>query len=188
MPPSCRASDGTEDVERYDHRMDEWIPLFASTVTVLGALAVALWNSRGESRDVRQLKAMNDVIAGLPADAEATAAFKDARDGMLVRVAAGVASLPRRRRITWSVVGLVLAAATLVFVGWLITPLIAPALSAGAIEWMNAAAAFGTAAVAFAGMLWSRRQQKLSAEQEAADVAALLATFNEARAFTRLNE
>lgn len=180
VPSSCRANDGTELVGRYDRRMDEWLPLFGPTITAVGALGVALWNSRGESRDVRQLKAMNDVIAGLPETSDATRAFIDARDGMLVRVAAGVASLPRRRRITWIVIAVTLGAAAVAFVGWLLAPL----LSSGTIEMILFSASLIVGLTGVVVVFWSFRGFKSLDREIARDIAEMekmVHSFNEAR-------
>ena len=177
MPSQCRANDGTELVGRYDRGMNEWVPLFGAAVTTVGVIGVAFWNSRGESKDIRQLRAMNEVIEGLPSDSDATRAFVDARDGLLVRVAAGIASLPRRRRLVWVVIGFAAAAVALVVIGWLATPL----LSEMALNTISvvAAALVATGALAAADLL--RRHAKRREEIAMKDAEELLAIFNEAR-------
>lgn len=158
--------------------MNDWIPLFGPTLTLIGVLGVAVWNGRGESRDIRQLKAMNEVIAGLPTNAEATQAFVDARDGMLVRVAAGIASLPRRRLITWTVVGIVTAALLLVVAGWAV----APYLSQGADLWISIVSAILAVSGGVLVIVSSRVAQKRARDSAQEDIAAMLWTFSEARA------
>lgn len=163
--------------------MTEWIQLVGPALTLIGVLVVAVWNGRGESKDIRQLKAMNEVISGLSGDSEAGQAFVDARDGMLIRVAAGIASLPRRRRITWTVVGIVFVAGSLIAAGWLIAPFV----SQGAVGWITTASAVLGVAGSVLVIVANKIMQKRARESMQADVEALLQTFNEARANALVN-
>lgn len=94
--------------------MGEWVPLFVAAIGAVAAIGVALWNSRGESAELRQLKAMNEVLAGLPDESTERKAFVVARDEVLLRVANRMTTAPARRRfallVSASVVGLGVAA------------------------------------------------------------------------------
>ena len=130
MPSQCRANDGTELVGRYDRRMDQWVPLFVAVVGAVAAVGVAFWNSRGESAELRQLKAMNEVLSGLDAETEGAKTFVSARDELLVRVAARVSSAPTRRSYTLIIAGGVVAIAGIVVTLWLTVPAMTDAQAA----------------------------------------------------------
>lgn len=153
--------------------METWLPLYVAVVGALGAIGVAFWNSRGESSDLRQLKAMNDVLTSLPADADATEAFSNARDGLVVRVAAHTAATPRRRRLAWRIAQIVLGLA--VAVGGVL--LAAPLLTANQMSWLvNLVAALSAAGAAVFLMLNTRklRNAQQVAEDERATVEMML--------------
>lgn len=96
------------------------MPLFVAIVAGIAAISVAFWNSRGESAELRQLKAMNEVLAGMSASREKDT-FTAARDELARRVAEWVTAAPRRRRqaVNFTVIGGGLGLATLgVFAAW----------------------------------------------------------------------
>ena len=177
MPSQCRADDGTENVGRYDRGMTEWIPVVGPALTLIGVLVVAVWNGRGESKDIRQLKAMNEVIASLPDGTDATKAFIDARDGMLVRVAGGIASLPRRRRITFTVIGVLLAVGLIGVGVWLIAPLLSPQQGA----WLSVASSVLGVIGGVGAVIGTLIAQRRAAKAAQTDVDDLLRAFEEAR-------
>lgn len=143
MPSQCRADDGTERGGRYDRRMDAWVPLFAAFVAAVAALGVALLNNRGESAELRQLKALNEVITGMPASAEKVV-LERSRDMLAKRVARWVRTAPTRRRQAFFLsVGVVAIAA-----GTLVLFLIWPDLVESG--WDSAAAVILTSAVGLA--------------------------------------
>lgn len=77
--------------------MESWVPLFVAIVGAIAAIGVAFWNSRGESAELRQLKAMNEVLAGMSPSAERET-LEAARNALVRRVARWVQTAPLRRR------------------------------------------------------------------------------------------
>ncbi|KAA0960875.1 hypothetical protein FQ142_08315 [Microbacterium sp. ANT_H45B] len=110
--------------------MESWVPLFVAVVAGVAAISVAFWNSRGESAELRQLRAMNEVISGLDADATEAVAFMAARDALLKRVAESVRTAPRRRGVALSLAGGVVIIAALVWGA----ATVVPALSTSQVE------------------------------------------------------
>jgi hypothetical protein len=100
--------------------MESWVPLFVAIIAGVAAVSVAFWNSRGESAELRQLKAMNEVLTGM-LDSQEKETFTAARDELARRVAEWVSATPRRRRqavgITVAVGGLALMTLA-VFLAW----------------------------------------------------------------------
>ncbi|MCK2024580.1 hypothetical protein KZC52_16755 [Microbacterium sp. kSW2-24] len=115
VPSQCRANDGTERVGRYHRRMEQWVPLFVAVVGAVAAVSVAFWNSRGESAELRQLKAMNEVIAGLSDFPSGMSQFTEARNDLLMRVARRVKSAPKRRN---AAVGIAAGVVVVAFAAW----------------------------------------------------------------------
>jgi len=73
----------------------DWGVLAVPVVAGMGAIAVAIYNTRGETASLRRLKAMNDVIEKLPKDSAVTTRFSEARDDLAQRVAARTSTNPR---------------------------------------------------------------------------------------------
>lgn len=84
--------------------MTDWIPLYVAIVGAAAAIGVAFWNSRGDFGELRQLKALNDVLPGLPEGLEKLL-LERTRDVLVARVAKRIAGAPGRRRLVWIIVG-----------------------------------------------------------------------------------
>lgn len=78
-----------------------------AVVAAVAALGVALWNSRGESGELRQLKALNEALDGMPTSAELKS-LEEARDILASRVSTWIRRAPARRRLGWSIAASVL--------------------------------------------------------------------------------
>ena len=63
------------------------VPLIVAIIGTVSAIAIAIWNTRGESAALRRLKAMNEALEGLKDSGEVREAFKAARDVLAVRMA-----------------------------------------------------------------------------------------------------
>lgn len=178
MPSQCRADDGTEHVGRYDRRMEQWIPLFGVGVTALATVGVAFWNSRGQSKDLARLKGMNDVLADLPAGSTARQVFEEARDALAVRVATRIAAAPRRARLLWRALLVIVGVAAVVAGAWLLSPFVAENI----VEGLNILAT-GVLTLAVAGLAWAMYSaastRQLKKQQE--DIEAVMRIWNEAR-------
>jgi len=74
-----------------------WIPLLVALVVAAGSLGAAWWNTRGESAALRQLKAMNEAIEGIPANRKVANDLSAARD----RLAGRIAESDIRRSTFW---------------------------------------------------------------------------------------
>lgn len=176
MPPSCRANDGTEIVEgRYDHRMEQWVPLLVAIVGAVAAIGVSFWNSRGESAELRQLKAMNEAMAGMPTTAPQTRALAAARDDLAVRVAARVTTAPSRRRLGWVITGSVAALAIIIAAGALILPLVGDTSSA----WLGWFALGTSLLTVVAGAFSIRLNTVKRAERAHEETMAILDAMNQ---------
>ncbi|MCP1427531.1 flagellar basal body-associated protein FliL [Microbacterium foliorum] len=86
--------------------MAQWIPLFVAVVAAATAIGVAFWNSRGESAELRQLKALNEALSAMSGPTKNTEAIERARDELALRVAAWISSGPARRRRGWTITGI----------------------------------------------------------------------------------
>lgn len=165
--------DGDELLGRYDRGMEQWIPLLVAAVGACAAIGVAFWNSRGDFSELRQLKSMNEALTTMP-DGEHRKIFATARDDLAVRVAARVASAPRRRRLTWwsvlGVSGLGMVVALLV----LLSPFISEKAAEIASTFAGILAAVVTAgALAATAQRLNQRQAELEAERSTARLRAM---------------
>ncbi|MBD8219669.1 hypothetical protein IFU40_13605 [Microbacterium sp. CFBP 13617] len=64
-----------------------WIPLLVAFVVGASTLGTAWWNSRGETAALRQLKAMNEALTGLPTSGDVRSKLEAARDRLALRIA-----------------------------------------------------------------------------------------------------
>ncbi|WZO37212.1 hypothetical protein MRBLWO14_000977 [Microbacterium sp. LWO14-1.2] len=112
VPSQCRADDGTGNLGRYDRRMETWVvTLLVAGIAAIASVSVAWLNVRGESIELRQLKAINEALEGMPTTAPETIALRVSRDKLAARVAAWVEEAPARRRLGWSIAVAVIAVA-----------------------------------------------------------------------------
>ncbi len=65
----------------------DWSVYVVPLIAGLFLIAVAIYNTRGETAALRRLKAMNEVIEKLPEDSDVRPAFAAARDLLAQRVA-----------------------------------------------------------------------------------------------------
>lgn len=103
----------------------DWTGLSVPVIAGSAAIAVAIYNTRGETAALRRLKAMNDVIEKLPEESEVLLNFSAARDVLAQRVAIRLTGpKPWKKIPTWGfgVIGGVLAAATLLVVSLIVPP------------------------------------------------------------------
>jgi len=102
----------------------DWGVLAVPVVAGLGAIAVAIYNTRGETASLRRLKAMNDVIEKLPKDSEVLATFSAARDVLAQRVSVKLSGPRLWKKIpAW---GFGVAGGAVMATGLVIAMLIAP--------------------------------------------------------------
>lgn len=92
-----------------------------AAVGAIAAIGVAFWNTRGESIELRQLKAMNEAEESLAEGSEEAAAFARARDALAVRIALRVMTAPGRRRLGWYITFAIVVLGVLVTGGVLLT-------------------------------------------------------------------
>lgn len=89
----------------------DFAPLAVAFIAGASAIAVAFLNSRGETTALRRLKAMNEVLDGLPGNEPVTAGFKKARDLLAERVATRVTGPSFWKRVGLYALGVVLGVA-----------------------------------------------------------------------------
>lgn len=129
-------------------------------VGAVGAVSVAFWNSRGESGELRQLKAMNEVVQKLDLAADEAIAFLDARDALLVRVAARTMTAPARRTTAGWIASLVVVVG-IVILG---TSLLYPHVNSDVARWLNVLVSTGVGALgAVAGISSIRKERHVEA-------------------------
>ncbi|KTR95172.1 hypothetical protein NS220_06790 [Microbacterium testaceum] len=76
---------GQTEVPAFAASLVPWIPLMGVLVAT-GAGLINSWSARGESADLRQIKAMNEAIAGMPAGNSARDRLEEARDRLANRI------------------------------------------------------------------------------------------------------
>jgi hypothetical protein len=162
--------------------MEQWVLLYAAGIAAVATIGVAIWNSRGESAELRQLKAMNEVLAQVGESAPAAEVFADARNGLLVRAAAHIATAPRRRRVIWISLVVIVAVAGLVIALWLwgaaLAPIVVDAATGAAVAALITAV--GVAAAQLTATRSAKRARERSREMQK-EVDLLLANwFSEA--------
>ena len=133
--------------------MEMWVPLIVATVAAVASISVAFWNSRGESAELRQLKGMNEVLANLKSDSEEKRAFTNARDALLVRVAARTIAAPARRRLAVFTATLVFGTGMLVVGVAILWPTLSP-------EGTGILSAVGALAAAAGGLISGYRANR----------------------------
>lgn len=90
----------------------------------MATFVVAFWNSRGESPDLRKLKLMNEVIAGMPEAGLPTSAMKRARNELALEIAYEMFRSPSRRVLNatmWLVLFLLVYIGIAALLSWLLT-------------------------------------------------------------------
>ena len=90
------------------------VTLFVAGIAAVASVSVAWMNVRGESAELKQLKAINEALAGMPTAAAETEALRASRDKLAARVAAWVDEAPARRRLGWAIAVAVIAVASTV--------------------------------------------------------------------------
>lgn len=112
VPSKCRADDGTGNVGRYDRRMETWmVTLIVAGIAAFTTIGVAWVNGRGESAELKQLRALNEALAAMPTSAFETERLRKSRDALALRVAAWVDQAPSRRRLGLAIAGAVVSLA-----------------------------------------------------------------------------
>ena len=146
-----------------------WAPIIIAVISGAAAISVSAWNTRGESSALRRLKAMNEVIAGLPQGEPVQIGFSAARDVLAERVASRITGPSIWSKIRAWALGVLLGVSIVALV-WGVSQL-APQLSVWSEDITLAiAAAIGTIVAAFvaASSTWlTFRQRRITAEAEA---------------------
>ncbi|MCT1395663.1 hypothetical protein M4D51_07975 [Microbacterium sp. p3-SID338] len=95
--------------------METWmVTLLVAGIAGVASVSVAWLNVRGESAELKQLKAINEALAGMPTAAPETERLRDSRDVLAVRVAGWIDNAPTRRRLVLYIVGAVVSLAVTV--------------------------------------------------------------------------
>jgi hypothetical protein len=141
-------------------------------VGAVAAVGVAFWNSRGESAELRQLKAMNEALTGM-AESDESLVFLRARNGLAVRVAARVDAAPRRRRVAWITIAVIGAIAIVTAAVVLFAPFLPAWVSSQAASaTVSIVTAVVTLLVALVGMYLTEKRTAARAQRDARDLLA----------------
>lgn len=147
----------------------EWVPLIVAVVGAVSAIAVAFWNTRGESAALKRLKGMNEALAGLPSGEPVALGFAAARDLLAERIATRITGPSWWRKFWLWALGFAVGVAIVAGV-WGLTVLF-PGLLANGGDFIAVFAALlgGVAAATVGTGAWwqSRESEKRRAEVEA---------------------
>ncbi|MEW1706972.1 hypothetical protein AB0230_06995 [Microbacterium sp. NPDC089190] len=153
-------ADAASDVDGGGFSLVPWIPLLVAFVVAATTLGTAWWNTRGESAALRQLKAMNEALTGLPQAGEVRKRFEEARDRLAQRIADSDSKPPAWRRYGIPVLIVVAVIGPLVY-AWLLGGRQDAAAPAGGIDqWLPIVVAGTAAGVAVSAAFDSRLRRK----------------------------
>lgn len=99
----------------------DWIPLITSVIAAASVISVAVWNSRGDSGELRRLKAMNEALKDMPSGPKATAQLSEARDALAIKIATRYTA-PTRSWWSWGVAWPVIVGVLLIAMATILIP------------------------------------------------------------------